>query len=41
MEETAKEERECLKDEEIGPELFDRRDTIYSSPAAGNILPLV
>lgn len=41
MEEIAKEERECIKDEEIGPELFDRRDTIYSSPAGRNILPLV
>lgn len=41
MEEVAKEERECIKDEEIGPELFDRRDTIYSSPDGRNILPLV
>lgn len=41
MEETAKEERKCIKDEEIGPELFDRRETIFSSPAGRNILPLV
>lgn len=41
MEEVAKEERECIKDEEIGLELFDRRYTIYSSPAGRNILPLV
>lgn len=41
MEEITKEEMECIKDEEIGPELFDRRDTIYSSPAGRNILPLV